>query len=246
MLSTVVLLSLLPEKKNRYLLPVLMSAAYTMGYLVMVWADRLRSPQASRADKTVYRVNAWLVAVLPMAGYWFVYRPGYVSLLTLALLSVLIWGIAACLVRSAVRLQPLKLVGGVLILFLSAECFMLPLLEDVINNPEMKSVSQTRELEELKDVPFYYNQKDELRIELVYAAGRKIRPLDMSHADSIKSVLPCAILTHGRAGEELPAKLLRSIDTTYIGQYDDNRWAKSSSRYNDGIIHSAISCKSLN
>ena len=95
MLSTVVLLSLLPEKKNRYLLPVLMSAAYTMGYLVMVWADRLRSPQASRADKTVYRVNAWLVAVvvavLPMAGYWFVYRPGYVSLLTLALLSVLIW-----------------------------------------------------------------------------------------------------------------------------------------------------------
>lgn len=241
MLSTVVLLSLLPEKKNRYLLPVLMSAAYTMGYLIIVWADRLRSPQASKADKAVYRVNAWLVAVvvavLPIAGYWFVYRPGYVSLPTLAVLSVLIWGIAACLIRSAVRLQPIKLVGGVLILFLSAECFMLPLLGNVINNPEMKSVSRTRDLEELKDVPFYYNQKDELRIELVYAAGRKIRPLDMAHADSVKSVLPCAILTHGRAEEELPVKLLRSIDTTYIGQYDDNRWAKSSSRYNDKFVY---------
>ena len=241
MLSTVVLLSLLPEKKNRYLLPVLMSAAYTMGYLIIVWADRLRSPQASKADKAVYRVNAWLVAVvvavLPIAGYWFVYRPGYVSLPTLAVLSVLIWGIAACLIRSAVRLQPIKLVGGVLILFLSAECFMLPLLGNVINNPEMKSVSRTRDLEELKDVPFYYNQKDELRIELVYAAGRKIRPLDMAHADSVKSVLPCAILTHGRAEEELPVKLLRSIDTIYIGQYDDNRWAKSSSRYNDKFVY---------
>lgn len=124
-----------------------------------------------------------------------------------------------------------------LILFLSAECFMLPLLGNVINNPEMKSVSRTRDLEELKDVPFYYNQKDELRIELVYAAGRKIRPLDMAHADSVKSVLPCAILTHGRAEEELPVKLLRSIDTTYIGQYDDNRWAKSSSRYNDKFVY---------
>ena len=89
----------------------------------------------------------------------------------------------------------------------------------------------------MKDVPFYYNQKDELRIELVYAAGRKIRPLDMAHADSVKSVLPCAILTHGRAEEELPVKLLRSIDTTYIGQYDDNRWAKSSSRYNDKFVY---------
>ena len=73
-----------------------MSAAYTMGYLIIVWADRLRSPQASKADKAVYRVNAWLVAVvvavLPIAGYWFVYRPGYVSLPTLAVLSVLIWG----------------------------------------------------------------------------------------------------------------------------------------------------------
>ena len=137
----------------------------------------------------------------------------------------------------AVRLQPIKLVGGVLILFLSAECFMLPLLGNVINNPEMKSVSRTRDLEELKDVPFYYNQKDELRIELVYAAGRKIRPLDMAHADSVKSVLPCAILTHGRAEEELPVKLLRSIDTIYIGQYDDNRWAKSSSRYNDKFVY---------
>ena len=50
-----------------------------MGYLIIVWADRLRSPQASKADKAVYRVNAWLVAVvvavLPIAGYWFVYRP---------------------------------------------------------------------------------------------------------------------------------------------------------------------------
>ena len=83
-----------------------------MGYLIIVWADRLRSPQASKADKAVYRVNAWLVAVvvavLPIAGYWFVYRPGYVSLPTLAVLSVLIWGIAACLIRSAVRLQRLN------------------------------------------------------------------------------------------------------------------------------------------
>lgn len=241
MLSTVVLLSLLPEKKNRYLLPVLMSAVYTMGYLIIAWASRLHSPQASKTDRIIYRINVWMVAavvaVLPIAGYWFVYHPGYVSLPILALLSVLIWGIAVYLVQSAVKLQPFKWVGGVLALFLLAECFMLPLLTNVINNPEMKSVSLTRNLEELTDIPFYYNEKDELRIELVYAAGRKIRPLNMSNADSVRKALPCAILTHDRAVKELPNKLLRSIDTIYVGQYDDNRWAKNSSRYNDKFVY---------
>lgn len=239
MLLMLILLSLLPEKKSRYLLPVLMPACYTMGYLVMGWIERARS--LSEADKVMYRVNAWLiavvVAVLPVAAYLFVYKQGFVSLFVLVSFSVVIWGIAIFLAQSAVRLQPIRLIEGVLCLFLLAECFVLPFLEDVINNPERKSISQTREVEELKGIPFYYNEEVPLRIELVYAANRKIRPLDMSDADSVRSALPCAVLTHKRAGDELPKQLWRDVDTLYIGCYDDNRWAKGSKRYSEAFIY---------
>lgn len=241
MLLTLVLLSLLPEKKSRYLLPILMSACYTMGYLVMVWMERLRSKSSPKADKIMYRVNAWLitvvVAVLPVAAYLFVYRPGYISFFVLLLFAIMIWGIAAYLALSAIKLQPAKLVGGVLVLFLAAECFMMPYLEDIINNPEMKSISQTRDVEELEGIPFYHNKAVPLRIELVYAANRKIRPLDVSNPDSVRSALPCAILTHKRIGDELPKKLWKNVDTLYIGCYDDNRWTKDSKRYNDEFIY---------
>lgn len=241
MLLTLLLLSLLPEKKSRYLLPILISASYTMGYLVMVWNERLKKNPLPKIDVMMFRINAWLitgvVAILPIAAYVFVYRPGYVSMFGLILLSLLIWAIAVYLGMSAKHLHPFRMVLGVLILFLSAECFMLPLLNGIINNPEIKSIAQTRQLKELEGIPFYHVENAPLRIELVYAAGRKIRPLDISQIDFIKATLPCAILTHKRVGEELPKKLWRNVDTVYIGHYDDNRWIKDSRRYSEDFIY---------
>lgn len=40
MIASLVLLSCLPEKKNRYLLPLLIPAALTMGYLIVYWGKR--------------------------------------------------------------------------------------------------------------------------------------------------------------------------------------------------------------
>ena len=237
MFLTVVLLSLLPEKKNRYLLPVLISASYTMGYLVLSWSERLKTSHYPKADKIIFRINAWLitvvVALLPVAAFIFVYREGYVSFPVYLSLSVIILLIAVYLANTAIKLQPVKLVYGVLALFLVAECFMLPLLKNIINNPDMKSVAGTREIQELNGIPFYHNEADPLRIELVYAANRKIRPLDVSDPDSIEAVLPCAILTHKPVAEELPSQLWEKVDTVYIGHFDDNRRPRNNRRYSD-------------
>jgi 4-amino-4-deoxy-L-arabinose transferase-like glycosyltransferase len=240
MIVTIILLSFFPEKKKRYLLPVMISASYIMGYLMLVWAGRMHL-RRMRVDRIIYRINAWLVAVvvaaLPIIAYPFVYRPGYISLPMYIVLSIIIWAITIYLIFSAVKLKPFALLNGLLTLFLIAECFMLPLLKNIVNNPEMKSIAETQDVKELKGIPFYYNQKNDIRIEMVYAAHRKIRPLDATNVDSVEAAMPCVILTHKRINEELPASLWKKADSTYIGRYDDNRRPKGTQRYSDSFIY---------
>lgn len=241
MLLSVFLLSLMPEKKSRYLLPILMPASYTMGYLIIVWEKRLKDYRRHRMDKLLYRINAWLltavILILPIAAYRYIYVPGYMSLAPLIILSAAVLLIAIYLGFAAMRLYPLRMVIGIVILFALAECFVMPLLKDIINNPEMKSVALTRYDEKLNGIPFYYNEKDGLRIELVYAAHRKIRPLDVQNIDSVMAALPCAIMTHKGVASELPKALWQQVDTTYIGRYDDNRRPKNNKRYSDSFIY---------
>lgn len=243
MLIMLVMLSLLPEKKARYLLPILIPACLTMGYMFTRWAEGF----ATKADKTAFRINAWLiaaiVAVLPAAAYLFVYRPGHVNITLLVIFSAVFFAIALWMARAAISLNVRQLVAGVAVLFAFAECAALPYLDSIINNPDMRSLSLTRSMKTLDGIPFYYNVKDDLRIELVYAAHRKIKPLDVRDTALVMSKLPCAILTHKRVGEELPQALLDRIDTTYIGLFDDNRRPKGNRRYRDIFIYNVTLLK---
>lgn len=237
MAAMLVLLSLLPEKKNRYLLPVLIPASYAMGYLAAWWNERFRQGTASGADRWSFRINAWgvtlAVAATVPAAWLFLRRPGHIPLPAFVLLCAAVAVAVSALGRAAVRLRPFATVGWVAGLFLAAECFALPLMRPLFNNPRMKSIAETCEVEALDGVPFYHDLQSPLRIELVYAAGRKIRPLNLSDTEALQGLLPCALLTHRRVGEVLPGSVWSQVDSLYVGRYDDNRWAPTHRRYSD-------------
>lgn len=107
----------------------------------------------------------------------------------------------------------------------------------------MKSISQTRNMKHLDNMSFYHNSKDDLRIELVYAAHRKIKPLDVCNDKEVTAKLPCVLLTHKRVGDELPEKLLRQIDTVYVGRFDDNRRPKGHRHYSNIFIYNVTILK---
>jgi 4-amino-4-deoxy-L-arabinose transferase-like glycosyltransferase len=239
-LAAVILLSLFPEKKPRYLLPIMMPAAAAIGWLVNSWVTLFEEREGDGVDKTLFRINSAIIAIIilasPVALWQFCYVPGIISLPVFLFFTVALVTIAATIGTGTITLRPMLLIYGVLALFLMAECFMMPALKKVINNPEMKSIALTRDIKQLNGVPFYYNSKHEMRIEIVYAAGRKIRSLDVAKADEIKKYLPCAILTHGSVGSELPATLWSSVDSIPIGQYDDNSRPKSYKLRYDSIF----------
>ena len=140
------------------------------------------------------------------------------------------------MVRGIVKKMPHFIVYGVVMLFAIAEVALLPAFSPYINNPDRKSVALTKTVPELRGVPYYYNSSDSLRIEIVYAAGRKIRPLDVTNPDSVEAHLPLALFTHKSVGEELPAAVLERVDTTTIGHYDDNSRPKQYKRRYDEIF----------
>ena len=78
MFIMLVLLSLFPEKKNRYLLPILIPASYLMGYLITIWNERLKYKSVFKTDKIFYGINGWALAAvvfaIPFAAYIFLYQ----------------------------------------------------------------------------------------------------------------------------------------------------------------------------
>lgn len=241
MAATLFLLSLLPEKKSRYLLPILLSACYVMGYLLNAWSVRFKMQRETKTDRILFRANTFLLAgivfLLPAAVFFFVYKPGYASLPVMPATALVSWTVAYILFRAGRKLSPSQMVWCVTFLFLIIECLAFPLLKDIVNNREMKSVATTRSIKELQEIPFYYDQKEPLRIEMVYMAHRKIRPIDLSNAKDIQEKMPCAILTHHRIGEYAPEQLWENTDSTYIGLFDDNYRPKDSHWYKDDFIY---------
>ncbi len=238
--GTILLLSFFPEKKKRYLFPAMIPASYLVGYLLLAWENRLCLPEALKMDWLFFRANTMVLAMvavaLPFAAYYLMYSPGHMSSLSLAAISGMALLLVFCFSLAVMRQRVSFLLLGGVALFEMAAVF-LPSISHLVNYLERKSITELRQVEALRDLPFYYNKEDRLRIELVYAARKKIRPLDMSRVDSVRRGLPCVLLTRGRVGEELPAALWERVDSTYLGRYDDNSWPPESRRYSESFIY---------
>jgi len=240
-LLLVVILSLLPEKKTRYLLPMLIPASMTMAFLVQHWINVFRENAAARLDVWAFRVNTLLIAVavvaLPVGAYLFVFAKGFMSVLAFISLSLFFIAVAIVLAVAAKWLRPRLMVAAVTVLFVVAECFALPYIDVLVNNTDRHSIELTWHDTRLKPLPFYRSGSEPMRIELVYAAHKKIKPIDLKRADEVLRSLPCAVLTHGRIGEYLSNEVLSKVDTVWVGLYDDNRRPKGTRRYSKEFIY---------
>lgn len=249
MIVALVLLSLLPEKKTRYLLPMLIPASYVMNTLIERWG-KLFSGGATRDTSAVraalritYAINAWLltavIAALPVAGYLFAVRPGLMPVWVWAIMTVVSIAIALTTGAAARCRRPAMMVWAVGVLFACAEIFAFPSVARMINNPDMRSISATTRMEALRGIPFYYdaNAPEGVRIELVYAARRNILPLDLRDSVTVARALPFALLSHEGAARQFPPERLAEVDTVHIGVYDDNRRPRGTRRYSSEFIY---------
>lgn len=238
MLFVVFFLSLIPEKKTRYLLPVSIPAALAVGHLFYYWIRQMR--RTDRLGKILYLINGLLLAivvlVLPVMLYLFMYREQRMTGTALILLSAGLWGIAFCLFYAVKSVRPAYLLGGVVGLFAFAEIFLMPYIGSFVSNAEQKSIAITRNIEELQSLPFYHPASEEIRIELVYAAYRKIRALDLTDSAAVAAAMPFVLVQSVEPAAMIPEWLQQNACMEEVDVYDDNPWPKGHRRYSPAFI----------
>lgn len=239
-LTILILLSFLPEKKSRYLLPILIPGAMVVAHLFYFWVEKIRMHLLSRSDKIIFKINAFLICLavvaLPVAVYLLFYSEGLMSTALFIVITLLfIWALWF-LIRSAWKVRPLSFLWGIAFLFLMVEISLMPFIAHLFNNREMKSIREVRNIEELNTLPFYYPLGEELRIELVYEAGKRILPLDLKNDSLVRECLPFVLVSREKAENILKTDTTNRLQLEQIDVYDDNHRPKGTRWYSDLFV----------
>lgn len=238
MLASVVLLSLMPEKKTRYLLPVMAPCAMSVGVFLMYIYEEWNS---FRAGRVIFRINGWLLTVITAglaAGVIYLWigmdavGPAVAIAACILLAADAVW-MGICTQHGFV----IRLVDAVAVLFIVAECLLMNQVMSFFNNPDSHPISEIRADKRTEGLPLYKLTDGGVRMELVLGAGHRIRPIPKANADSLLRLMPCAVLTSGPVASELPLSVLRQVDTIYIDTYDDNRHPRTNSHYNPEMVN---------
>lgn len=216
MLASVVLLSLMPEKKTRYLLPVMAPCAMSVGVFLMYIYEEWNS---FRAGRVIFRINGWLLTVITAglaAGVIYLWigmdavGPAVAIAACILLTADAVW-MGICTQHGFV----IRLVDAVAVLFIVAECLLMNQVMSFFNNPDSHPISEMRADKRTEGLPLYKLTDGGVRMELVLGAGHRIRPIPKADADSLLRLMPCAVLTSGPVASELPLSVLQQVDTIY-------------------------------
>lgn len=235
LLIQLLLLSLMPEKKTRYMLPMMMPAALCMSLVVAHWAENLK--RARGLDRALYYANAALLALVPLAvgvGVWWLWREQLAPTWAMATTCLAAVALCAMMVTGMVCRRAGSMVVGTALLFAFAELVLMPTAGRLFNNPDRRSISATRTDPRLASLPFYcLEEEGGVQIEVVCQAGRKILPVSL---DSLPA-LPCALVTPRPLDQVWPPERRRGIEAVPIGRFDDSTAWKLQKRQNRNFVN---------
>ncbi|MDF7810332.1 glycosyltransferase family 39 protein [Hymenobacter sp. YC55] len=237
LLIAFLLLSLVPEKKERYLLPLMPPLAFLIGGMLRHLETVLRNNLRPRPEATLVRVWAGLLAVacclFPVVLIFMklpAYGPGSVPFAITLTVFVLL---AAAIVRWGFRqyqvpvLMASSITAMALLLALLAPAY--PLWTNRRAEPGLRHIAALRRNPALANLPWY--TLEELHIKRVWDAGRAA-PSWPRTPDSVlvRPLSPIAVLTGSNIAKKLPRAWrdqvrLQVVDSFYLDrQRKDGRW----------------------
>ncbi len=238
MAAALLILTLMPRKEMTNLValtpPCTLAVTCVLYYFASQWPK-------DKVPRRFFSFNGYLIAFimfgLPIFMFIRMFGRDLIDFGTTIFLWVFMWGLAAYTAVSTSRHDAVGVVKGVAILFFFMECFLLTPIVGVIGNTHRTSIRLTRKVPELKNLPLYYNQDEDLRIEVVYEVGRKVLPLDITDGQAVRKAAPFALLTQKPLSEELSANTLSLVDTVRIGVFDDNQLPRHNDHYKPEFIN---------
>lgn len=225
---SVVLLSLFPEKKERYLLPVLLPLAILTAFYFRYLIHAFTASSLDRADLIILRVNALLMALIsfaiPIAVIFFINEEGRPDMVTFLTIFILFWGLASFLIGAFRKRNPLWLWLGMVGVVLSVCLTLLPLASKLaITNPSYKSYRELRHRDDLKGVPFFFNGAIHGKfIEVIWNSGHEVKAWNPALQQQLPATLPIIFLSNENPSDVLPAEIINNHHIEVIGHFDGN------------------------
>lgn len=237
-LVALVLLSLIPEKRVRYLLPMMTPCSLAMGYVIIYFKDYCHK---DRQAERLFLLNGVVMSVvtftLPVLVFIFGYQRDSMHLDSYVGITLLIVLAGLWIARATMNRDARQLIFGVAALFAVICSFLLRPIANVFDNPDKNSIHQISKL----DLPFYHKADEDLRIELIYSARHQIKPLDLSDEKAVEKAMPCVVITRDDITKSLSEGQLKKMRLEPLGRFDDNKHPKGNEHYTvDFINHATI------
>ncbi len=177
-LVAVVLLSLIPEKKERYLLPMLMPMALLTAHYLKYLMDAFSEGMASRWDTLLLRsygiLTTIVILLVPVLLYLFAYRGQALSGVALVIAALFFLAAGAALVwmirnKAAAYIFYCTVAAHVVLLLV-----LMPVYDKATGSEgeTHAALEEVREEEELQALPFY--AVNGMRLESVWEVGKKV------------------------------------------------------------------------
>ena len=227
-LASVFLLSLLPEKKDRYLLPVLIPSAFIVAYYLNYLLTVFKENKADKWDKILFGVNVFLIVLvtfaIPFALFYLFYLPGYISLVIFILLTIVFEFLCVLLIGAWKRKDVNKLLIAIGLLTFTFQGLIMPHVGQFINkNPNFRDIREVRQMESVKSLNFYSIGKDGFRIELVWEIGRNVTPWDFEENAELPENKAFVVLSSQKPEDILPTEIKDRIEIEVLDYFDNNR-----------------------
>jgi len=171
-LSAVILLSLIPEKKSRYLLPVLIPLAFNTSFYIHFLITKAKDLKL--IDKLIaffgFGLFALICLAIPVVG--FIKFPTLEANSHFILLAIVLLLIGFALIYYLVKTHFKKSFYLSIAMMCSIMLFGLPLLKEFYNNKQFINLSQLKKDNQTKDVPLFV--KGYIAPELLWEYGKPI------------------------------------------------------------------------
>ncbi|QNF34975.1 glycosyltransferase family 39 protein [Adhaeribacter swui] len=198
-ISCFILLSLIPEKKERYLLPLLMPLALLTAYYLRYLWEAFQNKTTTKPDRILFRINAIVYIILcigiPVLLYFFAFKNQLIAPAFLIFFSALFLMLAFCFAVIWYQQNFKKFVIAAVVLHVAALYVLMPRFGDMVRPlKKFYGLNQVRQQVKLKSIPFYVVQ--EMSPEHIWEVGKKVNALawDQQHVENPET-LPAALFS---------------------------------------------------
>ena len=223
-LLTILSLSVLPEKKERYLLPAIIPMAMMVGYLIKGLHERFQKKSHNNADILVISLHTVacviITLILPVGLVYFTaIKTSCGSTTSLSAITAVFWGLGAAMLLFYRRRDIYKMAAVSVAIICAFNLFVLPFSRPFMYpNPDYRLIKNIKDNPELEKLNFF--GIGEISMTMIWDLGCPVKKLNPHNIDNLLPLLPFGLVSDDDPARILPAELLKVIKIRRIDVYD--------------------------